>query len=435
MRNGVETNLTPDVSSTRLNFVQKVDDLRSQLLDSVTCQRHVASSTRQSPQTIFLTGATGYLGTQILRDSLNRPGIGKVIAHVRAKTPEEGIQRLIRSAKAANWWLDKYAAQLEVWIGDLREPLVGLTTHQWRRLSGAALSDDCVNIMIHNGAVVNWYSDYPTLKSANVLSVAYLLQAVKLSSFATKFVYISGGPQWDPDSDDDSEERFKAQLTDSNGYGQSKLVAERLVSNSLRTSTIFEKRLSIIKPGFVIGTSTEGVANVDDFIWRIVAGSISTRGYSEETEASWMFVTSTDDFSSHVLGCLDQDQGSRRTVHKLLGGLLVRDFWSVITRTCGLGLQPLKHDEWLMRLRADVNEKGGRHPCYPIMHMAEQGPEVLGARKPAALVDTGPDAKLVRAIERNVQYLSDIGFLPGKAQTQRPAKQEGIFQRRGRVSV
>ncbi|KAL9117281.1 MAG: hypothetical protein Q9187_006184, partial [Circinaria calcarea] len=426
-RNGVETNLTLEVGSTRLDFVQEVDGLRSQFLDSMTYQRHVTSSPRQSLQTIFLTGATGYLGTQILRDSLNRPGIGKVIAHVRAKTPEEGIQRLIRSAKAANWWLDKYAAQLEIWIGDLREPPLGLC--------GAALPDDCVNIIIHNGAGVNWYSDYATLKNANVLSVAYLLQAVKLSSSATKFVYISGGPQWDRDSEDDSEERFKAQLTDTNGYGQSKLVAERLVISPLRTSTIFENQLSIIKPGFVIGTSTEGFADVDDFIWRIVAGSISIRGYSEEIEASWIFVSSTNDFSGHVLGCLDQDQGSCQTVHKLLGGLLVRDFWSVITRTCGLGLQPLKHDEWLMRLRADVNEKGDRHPCYPILHMAEQGPEVLGARKPAALVDTGPDAKLVRAIERNVQYLSDLGFLPGKAQTQRPAKQEGIFQRRGRVSV
>ncbi len=434
-RNGVVSNFTREVGSTRLNFVQEVDDLRFQFLDAVMCQGYVTSSTRQGQQTIFLTGATGYLGTQILRDSLNRPGIRKVIAHVRAKTPAEGIQRLVRSAVAAKWWLEKYAAQLEVWIGDLGKPLLGLTKRQWQRLSGAALPDDCVNIIVHNGAVVNWYSDYPTLKNANVLSVAYLLQAVKISSFATKFVYVSGGPQWDPDSEEDSEESFNAQLTNSNGYGQSKLVAERLALSSLQTPTSFENRISIIKPGFVIGTCTEGVANVDDFIWRIVAGSISIQGYSEETEASWIFVTSTDDFSSHVLGCLDQHQGSTRAVHKLLGGLTVRDFWDAIKSKCGLELQPLKHDEWLMRLRADVDEEGDKHPCCPIMHMLEQGSEVLGARKPATLVDAGAKARLLRAIEMNVQYLLDIGFLPGKAQPQRKIRQEGIFRRNGRVSV
>ena len=434
-RNGVASNFSREADSAMSNFIQEVNRLRSQFLDSATCQGHLTSSTQRGPQTIFLTGATGYLGTQILRDSLNRPGIRKVIAHVRAKTPEEGIQKLKRSAMAAEWWSEKYAARLEIWIGDLGKPFLGLTTRQWQRLSGAALPDDCINFIIHNGAVVNWYSNYASLRNANVLSVAYLLQAVKMSGFATRLVYISGGPQWDPDSEDDSDEWFNAQLASSNGYGQSKLVAERLVSSSLRTlTTTFENRISIIKPGFVIGTRTEGVANVDDFIWRIVAGSISIQAYSEETKASWIFVTSSDDFSSQILGYLDQDQGNPRAVQKLRGGLTVRDFWGVIEMKYGLELQPLKHDEWLMRLKLDVDEKGDTHPCGPIMHMAEQGPEILGTQAPANLVDTSPKAELLMAVERNIQYLLDIGFLPSKHQMQRQTRQEVIFRRSGRVS-
>jgi L-aminoadipate-semialdehyde dehydrogenase len=55
-----------------------------------------SSITASTPVTVFLTGATGFLGAYILRDLLSRRGPPiKVIAHVRALDPKAALDRVI----------------------------------------------------------------------------------------------------------------------------------------------------------------------------------------------------------------------------------------------------------------------------------------------------------------------------------------------------
>ena len=84
----------------------------------------------------MLTGATGFVGTQILQlltEAL--PSDSKIIALVRAPTLSQGRRRLPDSLDNANIKLSaENLALLEVCLGYLSKPNLDLGTKQWNRL-------------------------------------------------------------------------------------------------------------------------------------------------------------------------------------------------------------------------------------------------------------------------------------------------------------
>ena len=53
-----------------------------------------------TPPTVFLTGATGFLGSYILHELLDSPTKARIIAHVRAEDAAVGLNRLESTIKA-----------------------------------------------------------------------------------------------------------------------------------------------------------------------------------------------------------------------------------------------------------------------------------------------------------------------------------------------
>lgn len=51
------------------------------------------------PLTVFLTGATGFLGAYIIRDILSRETPANIVAHVRGKSPETALSRVQETCK------------------------------------------------------------------------------------------------------------------------------------------------------------------------------------------------------------------------------------------------------------------------------------------------------------------------------------------------
>jgi L-aminoadipate-semialdehyde dehydrogenase len=103
------------------------------------------------PLTIFLTGATGFLGAFLLRDLLSRQKeIKKVICLVRTSDPEQGIGRLREGSIIRGVWDEEWIAsqRLEVIIGDLGHKLFGMGHDQWARVAKEA------DVVLHNGALV-----------------------------------------------------------------------------------------------------------------------------------------------------------------------------------------------------------------------------------------------------------------------------------------
>ncbi|KAL7422467.1 large subunit of alpha-aminoadipate reductase [Cryptotrichosporon argae] len=229
--------------------------------------------------TVFLTGATGFLGAFILRDLLSRR-VAKVVCLVRAKSAAQGLARLRESGEGRGVWSEDWVTggRVEVVVGDLAEPRFGLDEGSWARLAADA------DAVVHNGAVVHWVYPYAKLRAANVLSTVTALSLCaagrpKMFSFVSStavhdceaFVRksdeaVAGGGAGLLETDDLDDGR--AGLV--GGYGQTKWVAEKLIMAAAA------RGLSgyTLRPGYVLGDSRTAVSNTDDFIWRMVKGCI-----------------------------------------------------------------------------------------------------------------------------------------------------------------
>ncbi|EJT99336.1 alpha-aminoadipate reductase Lys1p [Dacryopinax primogenitus] len=231
--------------------------------------------------TVFLTGATGFLGAFILADLLARPErVAKVICLVRAKDEAAALARLREGSIGRDVWDEKWVTdgRLQVVKGDLAEERFGLSVQVWDSIATQA------DAVLHNGALVHWVFPYSKLRAANVLSTLTALElasthkskALSLVSSTSDidtehYVRLSdslsdGDRTGVPESDDIEGARTGLKT----GYGQSKWVAEKLLMEAGKRGL----RGHIVRPGYVVGHSTSAVTNTDDFVWRLVKGCI-----------------------------------------------------------------------------------------------------------------------------------------------------------------
>ncbi|MCJ1469343.1 hypothetical protein MMC07_007976 [Pseudocyphellaria aurata] len=354
---------------------------------------------RAQLKTVFVTGATGYLGTQLLKQLLVEPNVEKVIAHVRADSFEHGRQRIITSAKIAKWWSERLSPKLEIWIGDLAQPRIGLSLQQWKHLSR-------VDAVIHNGASVQWNADYHALKAVNVMSTVELLTPTGESSPPPKFVYVSGGRDF---GNEFSDSEIAAKLAPLEGYSQTKFVSEILVKQHAQR---WKKRAktSILKPGLIIGTAREGIANVDDFLWRLAAGAVSIKKYPEQATDSWLPVSSTERVAEVLIGSLLDEPDESGSIIEISDGVTLQDFWNILNAQLKYELQPLEYSQWKKLLLEDIENRKESHPMWPVLHLLDSV-DKIGTKKPRNGISQAASDAVKAAIEKNVTFLIDIGFL------------------------
>ena len=383
----------------QLDLMEEVSLLESQLICFQRPQHHLDN--------VFLTGANGFLGTQILRQLLHRPDVGKVTVLIRAESLELAKRRLIDSAQAAGWPLDAFSSKLDVWIGDLADPRLGLTFQQW----GSLASFDAI---IHNGAAMQWNADYHALKPSNVMSTMELLSVLSISRYShrsPRFLYVSGGRDFGDEVSDDQAAKMLASVE---GYSQTKFVSELLVKSFKKKSQARGLDISIVKPALIIGTAEEGVANENDFLWRIVAGSSSVGGFPTPQDGDdWLMVSSADRVAAAVIQCLVEGDGDERgaRIINLTDGVAWPEFWTAVKDTLGSELRAMDYDDWMQRVQKDVDTKKESHPLWPVIHLLNKSE--LASKRPKQDDALKEEVGSVRAaIPTNVQYLLDRGFLP-----------------------
>jgi L-aminoadipate-semialdehyde dehydrogenase len=228
-----------------------------------------------APPTIFLTGATGFLGSYILHELLQLPINARVVAHVRAKDAAAALARLESISKAYGLWSPSWLAsdRLSAVVGDISKPQLGLSTPEWTRLAAS------VDVVVHNGAQVNWMLPYSSLRAANVLAT---LECVRLctSGRAKTLAFVSSTSTLDSEhyirlsqsggrvmESDDLAGSRKGLAT---GYGQSKWASEFVVREAGRRGL----RGAVVRPGYVTGDPATGVSVTDDFLVRLWKGCV-----------------------------------------------------------------------------------------------------------------------------------------------------------------
>lgn len=260
-------------------YARSLDELKAELAKSYQTSEPSTMRARTHP-TVFLTGATGFLGAYLIKDVLERTSRAlRLIAHVRgASDPEAALARLRRSLEGYGLWKDEWAERLTCVVGDLGKPQLGIEDGAWKALA------DTVDVVIHNGATVHWVKRYQDMMAANVRST---MDAMRLCNEGRPkiFTFVSSTSVLDTDyyvdlsskavstgqgalSEEDDLMGSRTGL--GTGYGQTKWVSEQLVREAGRRGLCG----SVIRPGYILGDSETGMSITDDFLIRILKGCL-----------------------------------------------------------------------------------------------------------------------------------------------------------------
>lgn len=236
------------------------------LYEVENCRATSMSSNIDKPKNILLTGGTGFLGAYLLRDLLLKTD-ATIYCLVRASNVAQAMARIYDNLVGYGVWQEKFQSRIKPIVGDLAESFFGLSDKTYQDLA------QTIEVIFHNGALVNFMYPYEAVKTANVDSAREIIRLA--SSYILKPIhFISSIGVLDSNEVLDIEHvtenhvlEFPSQL--STGYFQSKWVAEQLMILARRQGI----PVSIYRPGNITGDSKTGAGAEDDLIARVIRAS------------------------------------------------------------------------------------------------------------------------------------------------------------------
>lgn len=397
------------------HFALHVADLADEVILAPSIQFTAASATaRAAPTQLFLTGATGFVGTFLLYDLLQQTN-AQIYCLVRAADADSGRQRIMQ-ALGRSCPVESVALKRIVAIpGDLALPELGLSPAEFDQLA------EQIDLIIHSGAQLHWLAPYARLKPVNVLGTQMIIQLAAhrrlkplhyLSSLA---VFPMMGNREPVTFDEQASLEHGGLLY--GGYAQSKWVAEKLVARAQ------ERGLpgAIYRPSLVVGHSQTGAWQGDNVIANMLR--------------SWIELGMAPDIDAH-LDLAPVDYVSRAIVHLALGnGVETRGIYhlnnprTVTVRElidwlaeCGYPMRRMPYRMWRSEMlrRGDIPRQTVLDSIGPLLALQiseniewlERIPCFSNRRTQQSLGDLAcspVDASMFRAY---VEYLKQIGSLP-----------------------
>ncbi|MFJ3928576.1 amino acid adenylation domain-containing protein [Streptomyces sp. NPDC090022] len=173
---------------------------------------------------VLLTGATGFIGAQLLHDLLAGTD-ATVHCLVRAADAGTAFARVIDNLRAYRLWDPARAHRIKAVPGDLAQPLLGLTPARFGELARE------LDAVLHNGATVNLARGYRAHHAANVAGTVEILRLA--TTHRLKDVhFISTLGVLAATAATGEEGPVPAAPVPADGYSRSKWVAERLLEQA-----------------------------------------------------------------------------------------------------------------------------------------------------------------------------------------------------------
>ncbi|EGG16162.1 hypothetical protein DFA_09189 [Cavenderia fasciculata] len=224
------------------------------------------------PIDVFLTGATGFLGSFILHQLLGQENVGRIYCLVRSK---DSFNLKEQQDKLYSLMTEKYKLKLDqtemervVPInGDLSLTLLGLRDQEsFKELANS------VDLIIHNGATVNMVIPYANLRATNVGATCeiFKLAAAGEKIKPVSFISTMGVFAYQDKDIQESDVPPTDHIGQMTGYSQSKLVAEQIVRYAYKRGF----PVCMFRPATIYCDSTSGIDNDHDFVRMIFKGLI-----------------------------------------------------------------------------------------------------------------------------------------------------------------
>jgi thioester reductase-like protein len=321
-----------------------------------------STAQRTEAHSIFLTGATGFLGTFLLYELLQQTQ-ADIYCLVRAPDVEAGQQRIRKSLESYSLWRQRLGSRIVPVAGDLSQPFLGLSVPQFQALAGR------IDAIYHNGALVNFVYPYHELKPTNVLGTQEVLRlatqskAVPVHHISTISVFnFSGYYHGRPIGEEEELDHNQGLQV---GYAQSKWVAEKLVTEA----RVRGLPVCIYRLGTVAGDSRTGGWKTDDYVCRFIKGCIQL-GSIPDQDGGWRLAPV--DYVSQAIVYLSRQPTTTGKVFNLIAPhrLDLSELADWI-RAFGYELRSSSYERWLADL-SEVMRHSPEHPLYPLLPLLKE---------------------------------------------------------------
>lgn len=409
-----------DISFDYAADLDNVDDIN---ICKGTLKQSPISRLNSKPLNIFLTGVTGFLGAFILRSIFTQHPNSLVWCLVRAKSNEEGHNRIIENCSRHLIQTNDWGCKIKACAGDLSASNFGLCQERWTEMCSV------IDLIIHNGALVHWVYPYQKLRSPNVLGTkTALLMATTIRLKPLHFV--SSTSVLDTDHftkligvgksvlESDDLEGSRQGL--GSGYGQTKWVAEKLVMRARSRGV----PCSIIRPGYIVGDSKTGgffnfnsVTNTDDFIWRLVKGCIQLGEVPRISNVVNM--CNVDYVSDLVVKVALSEEGVKLGVFHTWNSSKFK-FDDLFTHLISNRFPVVRSEYVLWRTALmDFTLQSGDHALFPLLHFvlddlptSTKSPELDDLNSRKVLLNSNINcADMAVSMPLYLGYLIHVGFL------------------------
>ncbi|MBD2385758.1 non-ribosomal peptide synthetase family protein [Cylindrospermum sp. FACHB-282] len=335
---------------------QAVDWPAEVVLDS-TIQPPKFETFVTEPTSIFLTGATGFLGAFLLAELLQQTK-ADIYCLVRCPNVEEGKKKLQASLEKYLLWHESLTSRIIPICGNLSEPLLGLEEQKFASLAHQ------VDVIYHNGAWVHHIYPYSVLKAANVLGTQEVLRLA--SYIKTKPVhFISASSVFSLSGFSGTKVAHEQDNLDdapvsSDGYSQTKWVAEKLVKIAGERGL----PVCIYRPSRISGHSQTGVFNPNDFLYRLIIGCIQL-GSLPDREMKDNIVP-VDYVSKAIVYLSKQEKSLNKNFHLVNSQILNSSMLLNQFRMLGYPIEQISYQQWRAEL-LKVTKGSSAHPLYPLV--------------------------------------------------------------------
>eukprot|EP00668_Euglena_longa_P001878 GGOE01002199.1.p1 GENE.GGOE01002199.1~~GGOE01002199.1.p1 ORF type:complete len:473 (-),score=105.35 GGOE01002199.1:182-1537(-) len=376
-------------------------------------------ATPEDVRGVFLTGATGFLGSFLLSTLLLRCPNAIVYCLTRAATDAQAQMRLRQQLEAHG--LLEAAADTGRYVGvagDLVKPSLGLSEERFRSLA------DQVDVIVHNGALVHWRRTYMELRPSNVLSTLECLRMATLGHRLKLFHLVSSiGVLFAANPNPGTLPSSPAVLYEvpapdqppagfNGGYRSSKWAAEKIALAAQDRGL----PVSISRSGYIAGHSQMGVLNVDDYWCRMLHDCIFM-GYAPRF-TNRMNISPVDYVAEVTVFMATHAACAGKVYHVANDHFCSYETFFQQAIRHGWDLTIVDPVAWAQHLAAFIRDHPGQSQLKPVFQFATTRPDELptradGTNTRLALAGTGivcPDMATV--LPTFLSYLVEMGHLP-----------------------
>lgn len=305
------------------------------------------------PSNIFLTGGTGFLGAFLLQELLERTE-SKVYCLVRAADADKAAARLRENLQTYGLWRATYQNRIIPVVGDLAQSRLGLGSSAFDQLA------EKIDVIYHNGALLNYVYPYSKFKPINVSGTEEVLRLAcktktKPVHHISSVAVFESSAYYDRPVDETS---LVSQSEDIYlGYSQSKWVSEKLVQSAGRRGL----PVTIYRPPLVSGHSQTGAWNTSGFLCRMIQGCIQMGCIISDLDL--LLDLSPVDYNSRSIVYLSQQSTSLGKSFHLQNPHLLH--WQALTDficASGYPMQKVPFAVWQEKLSTQKD-----NPLYPLL--------------------------------------------------------------------